>query len=961
MRISRRGFLQGIGVSFGGFGLMTLGYDRLVPYIHQPDELVPGVSTWYATSCRECPAGCGMVLRSRESRVVKCEGNPHHPVNRGRLCARGQAALHGLYDPDRIKGPLRRDSSGEFTAAKWDEAVSAVGAELKGKRIAFVTDLQTGSLASLTREWLAALGSDRLVTYEPIDYENIKTAAGGVVPSFNIAAADHLISFGADFLETWISPVEYARRFAEMRQIKNGKRARFVYVGPRMSMTAANADERIIVPPGAEAQVAEAFSPKWLGVAYDPLTPVAHKYGLDKRSLSRVSNEFIHAKAPLALPGGSAETARASMALNAPETSSEAKWRSPTGLADPGRPHAVTHISSRSEMTALTADMEAGKIDALVVFGANPVYSLPQSAGFKEALKHVKTVVSLSSYMDETTAQAHWVLPSSAPLETWGDYSPYPDTINLMQPVMGQLFDTKQTGDILIELAKASGVEPRSVFHAETFYDYLRRRWGIAIAPGEAQGAGSPEWESHVQIGGRWPGSGEAATPTTGYQTMGWSVEPIPSAVPAPPPTAPSDMSDRPDLSDISPRKGDIKLHAYPHIYFYDGRGANRRWLQEMPDPIIHGVWGTWAELHPRTASKLGVETNDLIDISRRGAAIRVPVYVTSGVAPDTVAVPIGEGHEEYGRYARGIGANVLPLLDTESPTVEITPAGESKWLTRIKGAISQNGRNIVQTTPLDKPFRREEEIALPLPAGYKWKDFYPGHEHAGHRWAMAIDLDKCIGCGACVTACYAENNLGVVGPDGIYRKREMSWIRIDRYVDWKSQSPILFQPMLCQHCDAAPCEPVCPVYASAHSEEGVNMQIYNRCVGTRYCANNCPYKVRRFNWFDYEWPSPMHYQLNPDVTVRSRGVMEKCTFCIQRIREAEIVAKHEGRKLKDGDIVPACAQTCPTGVFAFGDLMDPDSQVSKAFRDDPRAYQVLAELNTKTAVLYLKKIVEGS
>lgn len=913
------------------------GYERLIPFVNQPENIVPGVATWYATSCRECPAGCGMIVRNRETHAVKCEGNALHPISRGTLCARGQAAVMGLYDPDRVKNPLRKDSSGKLVDAAWDDAVKAVGDVLaKLGRVAFLTDLQTGSTEDLIRDWLSSFGSDRLFTWEPIDYSPVR-AAFGVVPTFDFAACDYLISFGADFLENWISPVEYARGFAEMRKPRDGSRVGFAYIGPRISMTAANADVRILAPPGAEVELARA-------IFAGQTDAVSTKYGIDSAQLRQVSDDFRRSRAPLVLPGWAPEAAEAVKTLHGDTSKAVNK----------ARPHAVTGIAGFDQIEALTRDMEAGKIDVLVVLNSNPVFALPRSLRFADALKRVPTVISLSSFLDETTARADWVLPSNTPLESWGDYQPYPDVANLMQPAMGQVYDTRQTGDILIELARAAGVDPASAFKANTFYEFLRAKWGHPLAAGDTPDTPAPEWEALLERGyrggelgiknyelGIGEGSRGARVPLTSGTSDGLRVgKPIPYS-----------LTPNPSL----------RLYAFPHVYYYDGRGANRRWLQEIPEPVTNAVWGTWAEMHPTTANKLGIRRDDLIEIEAGGAKIVTSAYVWEGAARDTVAVPIGEGHTEYGQFAKDVGANVLPLLDEPNPVVKIRRADGSKWVTQIKGSPDQWGREIVQTTELGKPAERRREIIMPLKSGFKKWDFYPGHDHPKHRWAMAIDLDRCIGCHACTTACYAENNLAVVGEEGIYRRREMAWLRIDRYIDWRQQSaPILFQPMLCQHCDAAPCEPVCPVFASSHSDEGLNMQVYNRCIGTRYCSHNCPYKVRRFNFYDYQWPEPLNWQLNPDVTARRRGVMEKCTFCIQRIREAEIVALREGRPVADGEVTPACVQTCPTQAFTFGDLKDKNSRVSRLFAEEPRAYQVLAELNTKPAVVYLKRIVES-
>lgn len=944
MAFTRREFLRGIGLAAGGVAIPSVAYDRLIPYLNQPEDIVPGVSTWFATSCRECPAGCGMVVRNRESRVVKCEGNPLHPFSRGKLCPRGQAAPQGLYDPDRIRQPLRRSELGKLEPVSWDSALSELGDMLARKpRVAVMTDLQTGTLDALMRAWLAALGSDRLITYEPISYEHVKDTNGGLIPTYEIAKSDFLISFACDFLETWVSPIEYAIEFAKMREIRDGKRAGFVYVGPRVSMTAANADVRLMVSPDVIEQIATAF-------LEGTLERDARKYGIDPDSAKAATDGFAAAKRPLALPGLAANTCCGTAIFNA---------RRDTGLVNRSRRHALSYVSSAADVDSFTRDTESGVIGALVIHNANPVYAMPQSERFTEALKRVPVVISLSSHLDETTAMAGWVLPSNTPLESWGDYAPYPDVVNLMQPAMGTLFDTRQAGDTLLALARAAGVNTKQSFKADTFVEYLRTRWSLAGEP----------WQELLQRGGKFAGApaGLTATPITGYNTLG---DPPVDRRAA---SLPGSTAD-PHFHTAAPSIYSLRLWAFPDSYLYDGRGANKWWLQETPEPVVKGVWGSWAEIHPSTAAKLGVSTNDCVKIENGGASVSVPVYVWNGVKPGTIAIPMGEGHTDYGQFARGVGVNIWPLLTEDVPLVNVTPGGGTQWVARIRGSTDQSHRAIVQTASLGENWSREKPIIMPLPSGYGKRDFYPGNKYKKHRWAMVVDLDRCIGCHACVTACYAENNLGMVGAEGVFRRREMSWIRIDRYVfdsaghgydiperrgdAGSSLGRLLFQPMLCQQCDAAPCEPVCPVFAASHSEEGLNMQVYNRCVGTRYCSNNCPYKVRRFNWWDYKWPEPLNWQLNPDVTVRCRGVMEKCTFCVQRIRQAEITALREQREVMDGEITPACVQTCPTGVFTFGDLMDKNSRVSSIIETDPRAYQVLAELNTKPAVIYLKKVI---
>ncbi|MGA6925344.1 MAG: 4Fe-4S dicluster domain-containing protein, partial [Desulfosarcina sp.] len=422
-------------------------------------------------------------------------------------------------------------------------------------------------------------------------------------------------------------------------------------------------------------------------------------------------------------------------------------------------------------------------------------------------------------------------------------------------------------------------------------------------------------------------------------------------------------------------------LMAPPSIRYFDGRGANRPWLLETPDTLSQIAWQSPALIHPETMTAAGIKDGDGIVLQTRNGEIEAPAVAYAGLFPGTVVVAAGLGHTNFGRWAGGQGVNPLPLMD---PAVDanagapslvarpliLKPTGRSVALAITSGSRVALDRKIALNVPMAQIGHAGDHteagltmetfpLTLPLPEGYDpARDIYPPHDHEGYRWAMVVDMDRCIGCTACVAACYAENNLGIVGEQRIVDGREMAWLQIQRYQDPADMACMTFLPMLCQHCDNAPCEPVCPVYAPHHSKEGLNNQIYNRCIGTRFCAQNCPYKVRRFNWFDWRWPKPLNMQLNPNVTVRSKGVMEKCSFCIQRIKAAHNTAKNENRAIRDGEVVPACAQTCPTGVFAFGNLMDPASRVSQMVKD-PRAYQVMGYLNTKPAVIYLKKVTQ--
>ena len=955
-------------------------YRKLIPFVTPEENVTPGVATWYASACRECPAGCGVLLRNREAHIVKAEGNPRHAINAGRLCARGQASLQGLYDPDRASKPLR-SAGGRWEEPGGDGAIAQVGVALAGaKRVGVITDLQSGSLADLVRRWVTALRGkpDDILVYEPFNYEPLRVANQAVfgrpeIPDYRIDRADFLVSFGADFLETWISPVQFSQRFVKMRQVQGGKRSRFIYVGPRRSPTAAQADKHLLVPPGKERLVALAVLRELGGKVPTEFTVanVAKELGLRASDIQEIADGFRRARAPLALGG---DPLPAGAEANAMATTVQMlNLARPSDAMDFSRVHALGTTATAAETVAFFQRVAAGEFDALVVLGANPVYSLPPDVKAAEALSKVKTLVCLNSFKDETVALHEsldtqgttWALPINAPAESWGDYSPATGIYTLQQPAMGTYFDSRDAGDVLMALAEAAGVSLPAAFRAGTWYDFLRNRWQALHRASGSTGTFEAFWRKSVQNGGVAvaPGVcgrvGERGSGRAGDVTAGRLGHAATNALN--------------QYARQFPGGGGTRLYIHPSLHLFDGRHANKRWLQEVPDPMTKAVWGSWVELNPQTARSLGVATGDLVELAAAGSKCEVPAHVWEGVAPGAAILATGQGHTSYGRYANGFGVNAFSLLKHDGSGVDYVDSDDvprgSVQIRKLEkagdhvvthGEHDQHEREIVMTVALaDLAGAEPEKLDLPTPEGFhKAHDVYPSHEHPNHRWAMAVDLDRCTGCNACVVACYAENNIAVTDDkDQVRRKHELPWLRIDRYEE-KGRS--LFQPMMCQQCDSAPCEPVCPAYATTHSPDGLNEQIYNRCVGTRYCSNNCPYKARRFNWFHYEWPEPLNFQLNPDVTVRDRGVMEKCTFCVQRIKEVTIRAKAEGRQVQDGDITPACVQTCPADVFVFGDLKDPNSRISRLVAEDPRRYQVLRELNTKPAVFYQKKIVEA-
>jgi anaerobic selenocysteine-containing dehydrogenase/Fe-S-cluster-containing dehydrogenase component len=970
MDIKRRDFLKVLGISGVAAAVPGCSSDSprtLIPYLIPAEEIVPGRATWYATVCRECPAGCGMLVKTMEGRGVKVEGNPDHPVNQGRLCARGQASVQGLYNPDRIRQPLRRGADGTYQPTSWDEAERLIVARLaeikgQGRRVAFVTPLITGSLDNLIDLWLKSLGGGRRLRYEPVSHEPLKEAnriAFGFdeIPEYDLQNAHFILSFGADFLETWLSPVEHARHFASMRTYRAGHMGRSVYIGPRLSLTGANCDEWIAVQPGNESFLALGMinailseglaeglpAPELKGLqnivaAYTP-EAVAKHAGISADRIRVLARAFAKNHPSLALADGKSSNAtEICLAVNllnyvAGNLGGTVRFGPQAGAGQ---------VSSYRSMQNLLRVMEQGEISLLLLAGVNPLFNLPEGKRFREALAKIPLVVSFSSFPDETATVAHLILPENTFLESWGDYEPRTGIRGLQQPVMERLYDTRTLGDILLSLSRR--LETKEKLPWENFYLYLRDQWK------EFHQRLKPD----VDFEGFWV---ESVRQGGSFQN-----------VPTKPVRLNPDVFQKSFQSPTFVGQGEgLALIPYPSLAYYDGNMANRPWLQEMPDPLSQIVWDNWLEIHPSDAKRLGIEINDLLQLQSRTGEIKLPAHISKGVNPGTVAVPVGQGHTAFGRYAQGQGASPIPLLSGEPEAdsgaliwhgtrVVVRQTGLKHKLASTSGSDRSHDREIVQTIPLAALQSGREKEAHP-----RHLEMYPEHHHEKHRWGMVIDLNACIGCNACVVACSAENNIPIMGKEEVAYGREMSWIRIQRYDEGSDEHPDHhFIPMLCQHCDNAPCEPVCPVYATYHNPEGLNAQVYNRCVGTRYCSNNCPYKVRRFNWYTAQWPEPLNLQLNPDVTVREMGVMEKCTFCVQRIRRAELEAKDEEREVRDGEIVPACSQTCPTSAIVFGDLNDPKSEASKMSKD-PRQYHVLEQLNTKPAITYLKKIKAGS
>jgi anaerobic selenocysteine-containing dehydrogenase/Fe-S-cluster-containing dehydrogenase component len=929
---------------------------KLIPLLVPAVDIIPGMPLFYRSVCRECPAGCGVTARTREGRATKLEGNPEDPIGRGALCARSQAALQALYHPERFAGPLRRGPDGRLAPVGWDEAedqlakaVAAAAARGQG-RVRLVTRSEPGAAGAIQKALLAAVGgrpSDRLVL-EPLDPAPVRAAGAALfgrpeLPVLDLSAARTVVSFGADFLETWGSPVESTRQFASGRGRVGAERTRLVWVGPRLSLTGVSADRWLRVRSGGELPLALGLL-RWIldpahavtGVPVEvgalfttlqptPLSDLASRAGVTAAEIESLARELTQRRPSAIVGPGPASQGPDATALAAVVLLLDLALGNLGKTMRYGLDAGEDVPSSARDAGELVSAMAAGSVDVLLVQNADPLGALPTGLEAAVAMGKVPLVVSFALRPDATTARAHLLLPDQHTLESFGDVAPRAGVLQLAQPVMTPLADTRPAAQVLLEVAGRMQL-PKPLAPSTDLYDYLQARDGKRAqeAPG-APADSALAWRQALQRGGVWaePGPGE-----------------LPRLVPG---AAEGLLSQQTPAATAS----GLDLVLFPTTLRGDGRGADLPWLREIPDTLSSVSWNPWAEISPATAGRLGVRTGDLLALTTPAGRADVPAYVYPGIRDDAVGLPLG-GPEATALLSTSVDA-VSGARVFAGVRATVARVGKRVSLPVLEGSPYQHGREITQVVTAAAPAAHRPDLSATM---------YPEPKHPNHRWAMAIDLDRCTGCEACVVACFAENNVPVMGPEAAVMGRYMGWLRLERYLGDQPGGALDVQllPMLCQQCTNAPCETVCPVYATYHTSEGLNAQVYNRCVGTRYCSNNCPYKVRTFNWRDPRFQPPLQMQLNPDVTVRSRGVMEKCTFCVQRIRFGENQARDEGRPVADGEIVPACAQTCPAQAIVFGDANDPSSRVSALARE-PRGFRALEETNAQPAITYLARV----
>lgn len=940
---ARREFLKLMGASVAlttAAGCIRRPVQKMVPYVKQPEEVTLGVSNYYTSSYFDGQEGFGLLVKSREGRPVHIEGNPSYPLNGSAVSSQAQASLLSLYDPERLQKPYRNllneaRTNKETVSVSWEDLDNKVVEQLKNGSVAILTgNISSPATQAVIKDFCSGFKAEHYA-WEPLAQDDValgqKQSFGGeaMFPEYRYDKAQTIVSIDADFLGAWGPSTSASALFANGRRDPD-KMTRLYSFDSVYSLTGANADIRFRIKPSQQLDVVLALIDGVQGKE-----PRLGELAISAEAFKKLVTDLKkNAGSSIVVAGGistrTVDSEHLQIAVNYLNhlLGNDGK----TILAK------MESSASYSSMLKLIKDMNAGQIKTLIIYRQNPFYALAQSFGFNEALKKVATVVYIGDIMDETAQFSHFIATDNHALETWNDTEFSKGVYGIHQPLIRTMYDTRSFQLSLMTWAFMAKVGPERLQKYETFYDYLRAFIKSDILPKYGKGQDFDSfWNRLLQQG--FVGEVSSSTGARSFK---------------------SELFGHVKKQSQS-QKLELVLYATSHIG--DGRLANVGWLQELPNPVSKIVWDNYASVSLKTAEAMKLKQGDVVTVKTGQASMELPLHIQPGLHDEVVAIAVGYGRTHAGKVGNGIGVNAFPFVEVKDgnaifagQAVEIIKTGKKYDLVTTQGHDSMEGRQIiVQATNKDYEANKGANIHR----HHTWS-IWSGHQYNGHKWGMAIDLNTCTGCSSCMTACQSENNIHVVGKKYVMQGREMHWIRIDRYyVGEAENAQAVFQPMMCQHCDNAPCEVVCPVAATVHSNEGLNEMVYNRCVGTRYCSNNCPYKVRRFNWFNYAKliESPMHMSLNPEITVRTRGVMEKCSFCVQRIKAAKNVAVQENRSLKDGDIKVACETACPTKAITFGDLNDDNSRVAKVFAKEERSYALLEEWYAKPSVRYMSKI----
>lgn len=939
---NRRDFLKMCGY---GLALSTVvagcenTVQRAIPYLIKPEEVIPGMANYYASSYLQGSDYCSILIKTREGRPIKIEGNQQSGITEGGTSSRVQASVLDLYDTNRYRNP-----SLDGNTISWDKLdehlmlkLSAISQQ-NGNIVLLTPTIYSPSTIKTIRIFLSKYPSASWLQYDSVSVDAMLKAnetnfGKPLIPDYRFDKAEVILSFGADFLGTWLSPVEYSCKYAKNRkkQVDKSTMFRHIHLESRLSLTGSNADDRIAIKPSQEG-----------GILAQLYSEISGERGVDELSnipvdIKAMASELLNKKGASLVVSDSNDPSH-QLLVNA------INWK----LGNYGNTilwegAIKVKQSHDNDVIELIQHMNQGRVQALLCYDVNPCYDYPQREAFVQGMHKVPLTVGMTCTPDETTQQCKIVAPVNHFLESWNDAEAKQGLYSLSQPGIHPLFSTRQFQDsLLIWCGKK-----------DDYYSLIRKYWKQYLFPLQSDFIDFHKfWTITLQRGIFEPESKQV------HQIFF------------------NDKGIREALENCYRYKSsqEIELILYEGVAIGTGRQANNPWLQELPDPIARVCWDNFVSLSPQQCKEMNLKQGDLVEIS----GLILPVYIQPGQAYATAAVALGYGREECGAVGKDVGKNAYGLIrhykgfrQRSVLGVHLRKVGENYSLAMVQTHHSMEGRDLVREATLvqlrNGSVNEKENSHFGEESG-----IYPTSDFPNHHWGMAIDLNACIGCGTCVVACQAENNIPVVGKDEVCRVHEMHWMRIDRYFAGDDKNPeVVFQPVMCQHCDNAPCENVCPVAATNHSSEGLNQMIYNRCIGTRYCGNNCPYKVRRFNWFDYtgadSMPENLHdvagmtldlkrLVLNPDVTVRAKGVIEKCSLCIQRIQEGKLKAKKEGRSVKDGEIKTACEQSCPSKAIVFGDLNDSQSRISQCVNSG-RSYHLLEDIHTLPSVSYMTRI----
>ncbi|NOU60442.1 Fe-S-cluster-containing hydrogenase [Marinifilum caeruleilacunae] len=938
---NRRDFLKLCGFSLAISTVVAScenSVQKAIPYLIKPEEITPGKANYYASSFAKGSDYCSVLIKTREGRPIKIEGNDLSSVTNGGTSSRVQASVLDLYDTSRYKHAKKGNQK-----LSWEELDKTIKEELTRLKnanepvVLLTSSIYSPSTERIIQKFIVQYPNVKWVQYDSqsatalIEANQMCFGKAGIA-DYRFDYADKIVSFDADFLGTWLMPVEHIRQYTKKRKLSDGNTSmsHHTQVESRLSLTGSNADKRIPVKPSEQKFL--------IAQLYNEILKLAGKetYSLpaSNTDIQEIAKDLWAHKGKSLVISGSND-AYVQVVVNAINFELE-------NYGSTLRVDKQLHTSKAiaSEMDQVLADMKSGKLKGIISYGVNPVFDYPKGKEFADAVKKVAFSVAMDEVPNETTALMSFVAPDNHFLESWNDFEPKTNRYSLMQPGIRPLFDTRQFQSSLLSwmgedvnyLTFIKNHWEKNMYPMQTAYPNFTTFWKHTLQ----QGVFEPSIKSVFDTRFNFAGISNVVN----------------------------------QFSKPNDSKG-VELQLYESIAIGDGRMANNPWLQEMPDPVTKICWDNYLCVSPKQAEEMMLETGDVVDLNSK---LKLPVYILPGQAYNTVSIAKGYGRQLCGVVGKNVGVNVNALLASNDDflgDVKLSKTGEKYDLAMTQTHHSMEGRAIVREAGLEE-YKKNPSAGNESHHAYENANIYEKPKFPNHHWGLVVDLNSCVGCGACSIACQSENNVPVVGKKEVIRAHEMSWIRIDRYFSGDEINPdVSFQPVMCQHCDNAPCENVCPVAATNHSSEGLNQMAYNRCIGTRYCGNNCPYKVRRFNWFDYtkadSIPNNLHdvaemtidlkrMVLNPDVTVRAKGVIEKCSLCVQRIQEGKLNAKIEGRKVKDGEIKTACEQACPSGAIIFGDLNDKESKLVKE-TSSKRNYHLLEEIHTLPSVSYLTKI----